>query len=102
MALPRYAHNDYLQFVADAGILFVPLLLWLLFLFFRAGFAKIKSRSRQTSGIALGGMAAAVAMLIHSLSDGNLRIPANALLFTAVAALVMGKGYLVKKTEMTI
>jgi len=99
MALPQYAHNDYLQFMADAGILFVPLLLWLLFLFFRAGFAKLKSRSRQTSGIALGGMAAAVAILIHSLSDGNLRIPANAMLFTAVAALVMGQVHLHKGAE---
>jgi O-antigen ligase len=90
--LPRYAHNDYLQFVADAGIFVVPLMLWLLFLFFRAGFAKLKSRSRQTSGIALGGMAAVVAILIHSFSDGNLHISANALLFTAITALVMGSG----------
>jgi O-antigen ligase len=88
-ALPRFAHNDYLQFMADTGILFVPLLLWLLFLFFRAGFAKLKSPSRQTSGIALGGMTAVVAILIHSVSDGNLRIPANALLFSAITALVL-------------
>jgi hypothetical protein len=87
--LPRYAHNDYLEFTSDAGILFVPLLLWLLSLFFRAGFVKLKSRSRQTSGIALGCMAAVVAILIHSFSDGNLRIPANVLLFTAIAAQVL-------------
>jgi hypothetical protein len=31
-------------------------------------------------------MAALVALLIHSYSDGNLQIPANALLFTALAA----------------
>jgi O-antigen ligase len=91
-ALPRYAHNDYLQFMSDVGILVVPVLIWLFFLFFRAGFTKLKSRSRQTSGIAMGSMAAAAAILFHSLFDGNLRIPANALLFTAVAALVMGKG----------
>jgi O-antigen ligase len=87
--LPRYAHNDYLQFTADAGILFIPLMLWLLVLFFRAGFTKLKSRSRQTSGIALGGMTAVVAILIHSFSDGNLHMPANALLFTAITALVL-------------
>jgi O-antigen ligase len=89
MALPRYAHNDYLQFMADVGILFIPLLIWLLFLFFRAGFAKLRSRSRQTSGIALGGMAGVTAILIHSFFDGNLHIPANALLFTAFSALVL-------------
>jgi hypothetical protein len=31
-------------------------------------------------------MAALVALLIHSYSDGNLQIPANTLLFTALAA----------------
>ena len=87
--LPTYAHNDYLHFTAEAGILFVPLLLWLAFVFFRAGFAKFKSRSRQTAGIAVGCMAAVVAILIHSYSDGNLHIPANALLFTALTALVL-------------
>jgi O-antigen ligase len=87
--LPRYAHNDYLQFTADAGILFIPLMLWLLYLFFKTGFKKFQSRSRQTSGIALGCMAAAIAILIHSYSDGNLHIPANALLFTTLTALVL-------------
>jgi O-antigen ligase len=95
--LPQYAHGDYLQFTAEAGILFIPVALWLVFLFFRAGFAKLKSRSRQTSGVALGGMAAVAAILIHSVSDGNLHIPANALVFTAVAALVMGPGRLTSK-----
>jgi hypothetical protein len=37
-------------------------------------------------GITLGPMAALVALLIHSYSDGNLQIPANTLLFTALAA----------------
>jgi O-antigen ligase len=84
-----YAHNDYLQFTAEAGILFVPLMLWLVFLFFRAGFAKLRSPSRQTAGIALGCMAGVVAILIHSYSDGNLHIPANALVFTTLSALVL-------------
>jgi len=87
--LARYAHNDYLQFTADTGILFIPLMLWLPYLFFRTGFAKFQSRSRQTSGIALGCMAAVIAILIHSYSDGNLQIPANALLFTSLTALVL-------------
>jgi hypothetical protein len=64
-------------------------MLWLLYLFFKTGFAKFQSRSRQTSGIALGCMAAAIAILIHSYSDGNLQIPANALLFTTLSGLVL-------------
>ncbi|MEX1315409.1 MAG: O-antigen polymerase, partial [Desulfotignum sp.] len=67
----------------------VPLMLWLVFLFFRAGFAKLRSPSRQTAGIALGCMAGVVAILIHSYSDGNLQIPANALLFSGLTALTL-------------
>ncbi|EMS77125.1 hypothetical protein [Desulfotignum phosphitoxidans] len=69
-----------------AGILFIPVMLWIVYWFFRTGFTRLKSRSRQTQGITLGAMAALVALLIHSYSDGNLQIPANALLFTALAA----------------
>jgi O-antigen ligase len=84
--LPRYAHSDYLQFPAETGILAIPVMLWLIFWFYRTGFTRLKSRSRQTSGIALGSMAAILAILIHSYSDGNLQIPANALLFIALTA----------------
>jgi hypothetical protein len=61
-------------------------MLCLLYGFFRTGFTRLQSRSRQTQGITLGTMAAVVALLIHSYSDGNLQIPANALLFTALIA----------------
>jgi O-antigen ligase len=83
--LPRYAHSDLLQFPAETGILAIPVMLWVVYWFFRIGFTRLKSRSRQTMGITLGAMAALVALLIHSYSDGNLQIPANALLFTALA-----------------
>jgi hypothetical protein len=68
-----------------AGILAIPVMLWIVYWFFRTGFTRLQSRSRQTQGITLGTMAALVALLIHSYSDGNLQIPANALLFTALA-----------------
>lgn len=89
--LPRYAHSDYLQFPAEAGILIIPLMITVLYLFFRVGFVRFQSHSRQTSGIALGCMAAVVAILIHSCSDGNLQIPANALLFTSLCALTLSR-----------
>lgn len=90
--LPLFAHNDYLQFAADTGVLFFPLMLWLLFLFFRTGFRKIKSRSRQTMGISLGAMAAVTAILIHSYSDFNLHVPANTVLFTVIMG-IMASGW---------
>ncbi|MBC2704269.1 MAG: O-antigen ligase family protein [Desulfobacula sp.] len=86
--LRRYAHNDYLHFIAETGILFIPVLIYTLFCFFRSGFQKIKSRSRQTRGFALGAMAAVFAILIHSFSDFNLNIPANAFVFTVIAGII--------------
>ncbi|WP_246294143.1 O-antigen ligase family protein [Desulfobacter latus] len=84
--LPRYAHSDFLQFPAETGILAIAVMVWLSYWFFRIGFTRLKSRSRQTQGITLGTMGAVVAILVHSYSDGNLQIPANALLFTALVA----------------
>jgi len=91
--LRQYAHNDYLHFTAETGILFIPVLIYTLFSFFRSGFQKLKSRSRQTRGFALGAMAAVFAILIHSFSDFNLNIPANALVFTVIAGIITrGRG----------
>jgi hypothetical protein len=90
-ALPVYAHNDYLHFTSDIGIFFIPLMLWLLFLFFRTAFAKLQSRSRQVMAISLGSMSSVVAILIHSFSDGNLHIPANVILFISITSLILGR-----------
>ncbi len=96
--LPLFAHNDYLQFAAETGVLFFLLILWLLFFFFRMGFKRIKSRSRQTMGISLGAMAAVVAILIHSFSDFNLHVPANVVLFTVILGVLAG-GWRVEQTN---
>jgi O-antigen ligase len=83
-------HNDYLHFLAELGVLFLPLLGWFLFSLFKTGGQKLQSTSRQTWGIALGAMTGIVAILAHSFVDFNLHIPANAILFTILAALVVG------------
>jgi len=85
--LKRFAHNDYLNFIAETGLLFIPVMIFTLFSFFKAGFQKLKSPSRQTSGFTLGAMAGVFAILIHSFSDFNLNIPVNAFLFTVLAAI---------------
>jgi O-antigen ligase len=84
-------HNDYLHFVAEMGLLFIPLLGWLLFSLFRAGYKKLQSTSRQTWGITLGAMTGIIAILAHSFVDFNLHIPANAILFIVLAALIAGE-----------
>jgi len=83
------AHNDYLQVVADCGIVGGLIALWFIILVFRSIARGTRSRDPLYSGLALGCGAGIFAILVHSLFDFNLQLPANALLFlvlTAVAA----------------
>lgn len=77
-ALFRNAHNDYLHFMTEAGLLIIPIVLWLLVQLFRVGFAKLNSQSRQIRGFTLGTMTAVFAIRTHSVVVFNLNIPANA------------------------
>lgn len=84
----RMAHNDYLHIISETGLLFIPLLLWMAVLLFKTGFRKMKSPSRLIRGTTLGAMTGITAILFHSIVDFNLHIPANAILFAVLAALV--------------
>lgn len=83
------AHNDYLHFTSEVGFLLIPIIIWMIIGFFREGFYKLRSPSRLIRGVTLGAMSGVTAILFHSIIDFNLHIPANALLFTVLAALVV-------------
>lgn len=89
-AIFAQVHNDYLHFLVELGVFFPVILVWLLFALFREGGRKLGSTSRQTWGLSLAAMTGVVAILVHSCVDFNLHIPANAVLFTVLAALVVG------------
>jgi O-antigen ligase len=76
-----YAHNDYLQLLADGGILGGVLAVWFILACFRAFSLALKSRDRLLTGLAIGSGASCFALLVHSLFDFNLQLPSNALLF---------------------
>lgn len=46
-------------------------------------------RHSEVKGVVLGGMVAVVAMLLHSITDFNLHIPANMMLFALVLPLTI-------------
>jgi hypothetical protein len=83
-----HAESDVLEFLAEAGLLG---LLW------AAGFGVAAwrglhnrlnvSRDAERNGLAMGAAAAAGALLVHSLFDFNLRLPANALVFASLVGL---------------
>jgi len=69
-----YAHNDYLEFVLELGIIF-SLFLVLSFVFL---WVRCKPKA-SLSGVRVGAVASLTAVAVHSIVDFNLQIPANAL-----------------------
>ena len=84
----QFAHNDYLQVLADGGIVGGALTLWFIIAVFRDFAHGTRSRDPLLNALALGGGSGIVALLVHSLFDFNLQLPSNALLFLVLAAIV--------------
>src|SRR5262249_59651491 len=82
------AHNDYLQVVADCGVLGGLIALWFLVLTFRAIWRGVRSQDPLMAGLALGGGGGIFAILVHCLFDFKRRLPGTALLFLVLSAVV--------------
>ena len=81
------AHNDYLQTLADGGIIAGLLGLSFLVILFRQGFARRETHDKFRRGVATGALAGCFAVLVHSFFDFTLHTTANSLLFLILAAL---------------
>jgi O-antigen ligase len=84
-----YAHNDYVQIAAETGLVGLGLLAGVvlmtigrIMLLWRA------HESRFHRGLAFGSAMAICALLIHSWVDFNLQMPANALVFCVLLAVM--------------
>ncbi len=85
-----HAHNDYIQFWVEFGLIgSLPLLIFTLIALFYAVKALRNSRSVYRSGVGIGASMAILAIMIHSFSDFNLQIPANAITFITVCAIAI-------------
>lgn len=93
------AHNDYLQVVADSGVIGGLIALWFIVLVFRAVSRGVRSGDRLYAGLALGSGAGIFGLLVHSLFDFNLQLPSNALLFLLLAAVAAQIGAAAGNTE---
>ncbi len=84
----REAHNDYLQFATETGVIGLVLLgLITLASFFAAILAHYRRRDPLMRGISFASIMGILAILIHSTVDFNLQIPANAATFVVLLAL---------------
>ena len=86
------AHNDYVQLIVETGISGVLFTAAFLFLVFRNALREIhRARRNWFSAVSLAAMVGAVALLVHSLFDFNLEIPANAATFAFITGLASAK-----------
>jgi O-antigen ligase len=77
-----HAHNDYLETTAEWGILPAALLWVAVFIIFGRAFRSfLRTQSVERTTILIASMGAIFSILLHSLTDFNLQIPANAMLF---------------------
>jgi O-antigen ligase len=82
------SHNDYLQVLADGGIVGAILALLFLILIFRDTARALRHRDPMKSGMALGCSGGVFALAVHSIFDFNLQLPSNALLFLVLTSVV--------------
>ena len=93
----NHAHNDYLEFASELGLPTGLFLFGAIFYLLVRSIRRFRIREpRFERAAALGCFGGVVAILLHSLTDFNLQIPANALLF----AVVLGLAYATSPREM--
>lgn len=84
------AHNDYAQLLAETGLIGFSTLIWYMVVLYRQVRRKLGKWSTDvSSAVTLACSLGVVGILVHSLVDFNLQIPANAALFyvlTSIAA----------------
>lgn len=86
-AVPRQAHNDYLELLASAGAVGALLFLAFLFLLVRLARGRLRDGTPFTRAVCLGALAGLFGVAVHSLVDFGLHVTANALVFAALVAL---------------
>ncbi len=92
LARVEQAHNDYLQILADAGLVGLGLAVYFIFKLFRTGLASARTENIFRRGVALGALAGCFAILVHSIFDFVLHTTAITLMFLTLVGLIVASG----------
>lgn len=82
------SHNDYLQVLADAGIVGLIIGIFFLFQLYLLGRSAMKIDNTYRRGLALGALAGIFAILVHSIFDFVLHTTAVSVLFLVLLAVL--------------
>ncbi len=83
-----HAHNDYLEYLSELGVVgFGILFAAILYIFIDSFLVWIKRRNVEARSLAMGGLVSTAIILLHSLTDFNLHIPATMFLFAVILGL---------------
>jgi len=89
-----HAHNDFLEYAAELGLVGSVLLVGgVLYLAVSAYLVWRQRRNAQARALALGGIVSLAGIGLHAVTDFNLHIPANMVLFTVVLGLTLVMAY---------
>jgi O-antigen ligase len=83
-----HAHNDYLEYFSELGLIgFGLLLAGILYIVVKSFTLWKKRRNPQIKGLVLGGLVSVIVMAVNAIMEFVLHIPANMVLFTVMIAL---------------
>jgi tetratricopeptide (TPR) repeat protein/O-antigen ligase len=85
----REAHNDYVEFAAEMGMVGLGLLAWFVVVVLKWVRAGVRAASVTIRPLLIGLGGSLGVMAVHEMMDFNLQIPAIAVLFTVVLGLVV-------------
>lgn len=87
----NYAHNDYLHMAAEMGVAAPLILIWLLWSLITQGAeCHEKTSDGRINTVVLGCAIGILSLSLHGLIDFNFHIPANMILFSIYAAIIIG------------
>lgn len=85
------AHNDFVEVTVETGLLGFALMVAFIYLLYRNGLRRVQHwRHDPRASTALAALVGCTGLLVHSFSDFNLQVPANAALFFVLAAVATG------------